>query len=276
MTHERRSLTSFVRCGSAGGSSLRVRGAVGFLAATAVALVGVRLRPRGPSFQPRLDPRIPHRIDRRGVARCRLVPRATADAACRRRASCAVPRGARADARSDDHHGHGGRTGGRRARHFARAGQAADRGRRRTRTTSRARARASSVLPVRRYAGAAGVVAIAALALFTLGPAYLRHALSALLVISRDVEAAAPYRIDVTPGKRHRTERRGSDHFGNASWLRRRRCGRHDAQVARRRISSGSRWFAPKTARTTGCCSISRRGSSTTSKRPASIRRPSP
>ena len=53
---------------------------------------------------------------------------------------------------------------------------------------------------VRRYAAAAGVVGIAALALFTLGPAYLRHALSALLVISRDVEAAAPYRIDVTPG----------------------------------------------------------------------------
>ncbi len=55
-------------------------------------------------------------------------------------------------------------------------------------------------LPVRRYAGAAAVVTIAAVALFTLGPAYLRHALSALLVVSRDVEAAAPYRIDVTPG----------------------------------------------------------------------------
>ena len=54
--------------------------------------------------------------------------------------------------------------------------------------------------PVRRYATAAGVVAIAAVAVFTLGPAYLRHALSALLVVSRDVEAAAPYRIDVTPG----------------------------------------------------------------------------
>jgi hypothetical protein len=53
---------------------------------------------------------------------------------------------------------------------------------------------------VRRYATAAGVVALAAVALFTLGPSYLRHALSALLVISRGVEAAAPYRIDVTPG----------------------------------------------------------------------------
>ena len=53
---------------------------------------------------------------------------------------------------------------------------------------------------VRRYATAAAVVAIATVAVFTLGPAYLRHALSALLVVSRGVEAAAPYRIDVTPG----------------------------------------------------------------------------
>jgi hypothetical protein len=53
---------------------------------------------------------------------------------------------------------------------------------------------------VRRYGVVAGVVALAAVALFALGPAYLRHALSALLVVSRDVEAAAPYRIDVTPG----------------------------------------------------------------------------
>jgi hypothetical protein len=55
-------------------------------------------------------------------------------------------------------------------------------------------------IPVRRYATTTGIVALVALALFALGPAYLRHALSALLVISRDVEAAAPYRIDVTPG----------------------------------------------------------------------------
>ena len=41
---------------------------------------------------------------------------------------------------------------------------------------------------------------IAAVALFTLGPRFLRHGLSALFVISRSVQAAAPYRIDVTPG----------------------------------------------------------------------------
>ncbi|HEX9368624.1 MAG TPA: DUF4175 family protein [Vicinamibacterales bacterium] len=63
--------------------------------------------------------------------------------------------------------------------------------------------------PVRRYSGALGGVVALAAAIFLLGPAYMRHALSALLVISRSVEAAAPYRIDVTPG--HRTIPRGAD-----------------------------------------------------------------
>jgi hypothetical protein len=53
---------------------------------------------------------------------------------------------------------------------------------------------------VRRYGATLAAIALAAIALFVLGPAYLRHALSALLVVSRDVEAAAPYRIEVTPG----------------------------------------------------------------------------
>ncbi|HZB26717.1 MAG TPA: DUF4175 family protein, partial [Vicinamibacterales bacterium] len=53
---------------------------------------------------------------------------------------------------------------------------------------------------MRRYAGAFAVVAVVAIALFSLGPAFLRHGLSALLVVSRSVEAAVPYRIEVTPG----------------------------------------------------------------------------
>src|SRR5690606_30580796 len=36
--------------------------------------------------------------------------------------------------------------------------------------------------------------------IFTIGPAVLRQTLSALFVLSRSVEAAAPYRIEVTPG----------------------------------------------------------------------------
>ncbi len=54
--------------------------------------------------------------------------------------------------------------------------------------------------PMRRYAAVAAGVLVAALAVFALGPAFLRHALSALFVIARSVEAAAPYRIEVSPG----------------------------------------------------------------------------
>ena len=54
--------------------------------------------------------------------------------------------------------------------------------------------------PLNAYAAAFALVVVGTAALFWLGPAYLRHALSALLVISRSVEAAVPYRIDVAPG----------------------------------------------------------------------------
>ncbi|MGH9310266.1 MAG: DUF4175 family protein, partial [Vicinamibacterales bacterium] len=54
--------------------------------------------------------------------------------------------------------------------------------------------------PLKTYAAAFTLVAVATAALFTLGPAYLRHAFSALVVVSRSVEAAVPYRIEVTPG----------------------------------------------------------------------------
>jgi hypothetical protein len=53
---------------------------------------------------------------------------------------------------------------------------------------------------LQRYAATFGIIALAAIALFALGPRFLRHGLSALLVVSRSVEAAAPYRIDVSPG----------------------------------------------------------------------------
>ena len=45
--------------------------------------------------------------------------------------------------------------------------------------------------------------------MFLLGPAFIRHAASALLLESRSDEAAAPYRIEVTPG--NVTVPRGSD-----------------------------------------------------------------
>lgn len=51
-----------------------------------------------------------------------------------------------------------------------------------------------------RSLGAAVAVAVLGGAIVWLGPAYLRHGVSALLVISRPAEAASPYRIDVRPG----------------------------------------------------------------------------
>ncbi len=54
--------------------------------------------------------------------------------------------------------------------------------------------------PLRRHATTFAVIAVAAIALFTLGPRFLRHGLSAIFVMSRSVEAAAPYRIEVSPG----------------------------------------------------------------------------
>jgi hypothetical protein len=43
-------------------------------------------------------------------------------------------------------------------------------------------------------------VAAAAVLIVLLGPAFVRNALSAILLVQRSVEAAAPYRIEVTPG----------------------------------------------------------------------------
>ena len=62
---------------------------------------------------------------------------------------------------------------------------------------------------IQRYTAAAGGILVALLLAFSVGPAFLRHAASALFVVSRDVEAASPYRIDVEPGDA--TLARGAD-----------------------------------------------------------------
>src|SRR5499427_1499509 len=53
---------------------------------------------------------------------------------------------------------------------------------------------------LQRHAGALAAIAAAVALLITFGPAYLRHGLSALLIISRSAEASTPYKIDVQPG----------------------------------------------------------------------------
>ncbi|MBY0496738.1 MAG: DUF4175 domain-containing protein [Cyanobacteria bacterium] len=69
--------------------------------------------------------------------------------------------------------------------------------------------------PMKRYVWFAGAVAVAAIALFTFGPAYFRHTLSAIFVISTDAEAAAPYKIDVKPGDA--TVAKGADQMISAT-----------------------------------------------------------
>src|SRR5690348_1084927 len=54
-------------------------------------------------------------------------------------------------------------------------------------------------IPLRRYAAATGVTALVAVLALLVGPAFLRHAMTALVLIP-SVQAASPYRIDVTPG----------------------------------------------------------------------------
>ncbi|MFN7978754.1 MAG: hypothetical protein U0P30_11490, partial [Vicinamibacterales bacterium] len=53
---------------------------------------------------------------------------------------------------------------------------------------------------VRRYAAMAAAALAVAVAIFAFGPAYLRQGLSAMYSWSQDLEAAAPYRIALTPG----------------------------------------------------------------------------
>src|SRR5688572_25827833 len=55
-------------------------------------------------------------------------------------------------------------------------------------------------MPLRRYGVALAGIAMAALLAVLIGPAFIRHAASALLLLSRNIEAAVPYRISVTPG----------------------------------------------------------------------------
>ena len=91
--------------------------------------------------------------------------------------------------------------------------------------------------PMRRYVWVARRASRSrAIALFTFGPAYFRHTLSAIFVISRDVEAAAPYRIEVKPG--NATVAKGADQMISATLLgfRCRRRGHPDSQGIGERV----------------------------------------
>src|SRR5262245_24918316 len=68
----------------------------------------------------------------------------------------------------------------------------------------------------RHMASIAGFAAVAAL-LIALGPAYLRHGLSALLIFTSSTKAATPYSINVTPG--NKSVPRGGDQSVTAKLL---------------------------------------------------------
>src|SRR5204862_4224368 len=53
---------------------------------------------------------------------------------------------------------------------------------------------------VQRHAASLAAIAALVALVIAFGPAYLRHGLSALLIISRSAEASTPYKIDVQPG----------------------------------------------------------------------------
>ncbi|MBI4263670.1 MAG: hypothetical protein HY657_04800, partial [Acidobacteria bacterium] len=61
-------------------------------------------------------------------------------------------------------------------------------------------ARRVEATPLKQWGALLAGAAVAVALMVSLGPAFLRHAVSALLLIQRSVEAAAPYRIEVTPG----------------------------------------------------------------------------
>ena len=71
--------------------------------------------------------------------------------------------------------------------------------------------------PLRRYAAALGGIALVAVLALVLGPAFLRNAMSAMLLLSSDVEAASPYRIEVKPG--NITVPKGADQTVSAKLL---------------------------------------------------------
>ncbi len=218
---------------------LALRGALGVVGARPPRPAAVGLRPRVLALHARLHHHLPRHPRRRARGPRRLPAGAAADAAARatsRSRSTSRSTSRRCRPRSS-------------ARSKPSAAAPARRIRRRSfaRWSSRRSRSASAIesgrrverVPVRRYgADARRARRLAAIALFVLGPAYLRHALSALFIVSRDVEAAAPYRIEVTPG--NATVPRGADQTVTAqlSGFDAEQASLHDAQDAGRRRSS--------------------------------------
>src|SRR5688500_13523728 len=88
---------------------------------------------------------------------------------------------------------------------------------------------------LRRWGVALAGLTLAAVLIVLLGPAFVRNALSAILLVQRSVEAAAPYRIEVTPG--NATVPKGADQTIGARLL---GFMAEDASVMIRRTADGA------------------------------------
>jgi hypothetical protein len=89
--------------------------------------------------------------------------------------------------------------------------------------------------PLRRWGALLAGLSAAAILIVLLGPGFLRNALSAILLVQRSVEAAAPYRIDVTPG--NATVPKGADQTIGARLL---GFAAEDATLMVRRTADGA------------------------------------
>jgi hypothetical protein len=89
--------------------------------------------------------------------------------------------------------------------------------------------------PLRRWGGLLVGVSAAIVLTALLGPAVIRNALSAILLIQRSVEAAAPYRIEVTPG--NATVPKGADQTVTATLA---GFAAEDASLMLRRVSTST------------------------------------
>ena len=185
------------RCAGAGASSWRSAARSASSLAGLIAIFAIAYSARGAQLLARRDLLVPHRHRRCVLSPPALVLRAPAAAPGHRRAGGALSRRARADARArSSPRWPSPAIGDRVAGAGAPPGRERDRapppGRRRRAHRTRAAETVQS-----------GVGAVVARWPSPSSPSarpILRHTLSALLCISRDVEAAAPYRIEVTPG----------------------------------------------------------------------------
>ena len=200
---------------------LALRGAVGFLIAGVLAIVAMAYALEALKFTPAAIFCVPHRHRARAGRGRRVVLRAAAVAQGHRRAGRALSRRTRAHARLH----HPQRDGGVReaGRLVARSDPAADRKRDRARARDsrrpahRARPDAPLRLDCRRRRGGGASRSSPS------APPTCATRCRRIFVISSDAEAAAPYRIAVTPGQRHRSQGRGSDDQRHAVGIRCRR-----------------------------------------------------